>query len=719
MTIYKRDGRNAIFDKDKIKIAVLKAFRDVDGVETSYAKEKAREIANYIESLNKDMSVEDIQDLVEAKLMASNRKDVAKAYIIYRNNRTTVRERNTQMMKDISEKLSAKNVQNQNANVDEKSFGGRVGEASDAVLKKYALDNCMSDMAKNNHLNNEIYVHDLNSYAVGMHNCYDSATKFITKNGVKRFGDCADGQKVTIIDKDGVWREATVHQYGKQKMYDLTFTSSLTTKTVTCTRNHRWVLSDGSITDNIQIGDNLYLTPNVKSEYINNDALWCFGFVLGDGVDFYMKSKDKTRITNSSMQVRLCGHKIEYLQKFLDSGWSIRQQHSNGDITLISRGNGAYKQAFLENKMWNIMPYDALCNIFEGFVHADGHFTDNGSVMLSVSDERTKEFIEDVSSVGGYYIWSSKEKYNDTNYKEGRTLYEFYLVKQQSTKWTLTNITVSRDGENGRKIAWCVEEPITHTFTLDGCMVTGNCLSIPFDKLLANGFNTRQTDVRAAQSVSTAFQLVAVIFQLQSLQQFGGVSATHLDWTMIPYVRKSFYKHFKDGVIYIKELDLEDFENGYIHDGLSIVDEIYQSLCYRKAYKYAIDKTEKEVYQAVEGLYHNLNTLQSRSGNQLPFTSINYGTCTEPEGRMVTKALLEVSINGIGKLHKTSIFPCGIFQMMKGVNREPNDPNYDLYKLALRSTAQRLYPNYANVDWSGNAGYDRNDPQTYFSTMGK
>ena len=117
-------------------------------------------------------------------------------------------------------------------------------------------------------------------------------------------------------------------------------------------------------------------------------------------------------------------------------------------------------------------------------------------------------------------------------------------------------------------------------------------------------------------------------------------------------------------------------------------------------------------------MYHNLNTLQSRSGNQLPFTSINYGTCTLPEGRMITKALLEVSLEGLGKLHKTSIFPCGIFQCMKGVNREPGDPNYDLFKLALKSTAKRLYPNYANVDWSGNAGYDINDPRTYFSTMG-
>ena len=102
----------------------------------------------------------------------------------------------------------------------------------------------------------------------------------------------------------------------------------------------------------------------------------------------------------------------------------------------------------------------------------------------------------------------------------------------------------------------------------------------------------------------------------------------------------------------------------------------------------------------------------------MPFTSINYGTCTLPEGRMIIEALLNVSIEGVGKLHKTSIFPCGIFQCMKGVNRAPGDPNYDLFRLALKSTAQRLYPNYANVDWSGNAGYDRNDPATYFSTMG-
>ena len=246
-----------------------------------------------------------------------------------------------------------------------------------------------------------------------------------------------------------------------------------------------------------------------------------------------------------------------------------------------------------------------------------------------------------------------------------------------------------------------------------------NCLSIPFDDLLAKGFNTRQTDVRPAGSVNTAFQLVAVIFQLQSLQQFGGVSATHLDWTMVPYVRKSFAKHYKKGLKYFQDYEIDYSIEFMLNNAkeYSIKDSEWEAYN-PTAYNFAMDMLESEIHQAAEGLYHNLNTLQSRSGNQLPFTSINYGTCTLEEGRMITKALLDVSIEGLGTLHKTSIFPCGIFQIMKGVNKEPGTPNYDLKRQALRSTAQRLYPNYANVDWSGNAGYDINDPRTYFSTMG-
>lgn len=411
--VIKRNGQKVKFEKSKIREAVKKAWIEVkNGINNkgnSICDYVADEIETEYKELKDEMSVEEIQDRVEDLLMDSGEKQVARAYIRYRYKRELVREPNEELYKMIGEKLNPIEPDRQNANVDGESFGGKVGSISDEVLKQYALYNCMSKKSRENHLNNEIYEHDLNSYATGSH----------------------------------------------------------------------------------------------------------------------------------------------------------------------------------------------------------------------------------------------------------------------------------------------------------------NCITIPFDDLLATGFTTRQTDVRPAQSVSTAFQLVAVIFQLQSLMQFGGVAASHLDWTMVPYVRKSFGKHFKDGLLYCED---KLYDTAWDYTEHSIDEEIYNTC--PKAYKYAMNMTTREVYQAVEGMYHNLNTLQSRSGNQLPFTSINYGTCTLPEGRMITKALLDTSIKGIGKLHRTSIFPCGIFQCMKGVNQKEDEPNYDLFKLALKSTAQRLYPNYANVDWSGNFGYDKNDPRTYFATMG-
>ena len=164
-----------------------------------------------------------------------------------------------------------------------------------------------------------------------------------------------------------------------------------------------------------------------------------------------------------------------------------------------------------------------------------------------------------------------------------------------------------------------------------------NCLTVPFDHLLEKGFNTRQVDIRPANSVDTAFQLVAVIFQLQSLMQFGGVSASHIDWTMVPYVRKSFWKHFKTGIKYfytpedysyvsinvlgdlnLGKVPIEAYGNPTVgRDEGTAASMLILNSNYKKAYDYAMDMTKKELSQAAEGLYHNLNSLQSRSGNQL------------------------------------------------------------------------------------------------------
>lgn len=259
-----------------------------------------------------------------------------------------------------------------------------------------------------------------------------------------------------------------------------------------------------------------------------------------------------------------------------------------------------------------------------------------------------------------------------------------------------------------------------------------NCLSIPYDKLLKDGFATKQADVRGANSINTAFQLVAVIFQLQSLQQFGGVSSTHLDWTMVPYVRISYWKHYNNicdtipfcSSIMIKpdNMNKKDFIETYIKN-FGVDSNIYKgkhwwNFIKRYIAKKAMKRTVKELDQAVEGLFHNLNTLQSRSGNQLPFTSINYGTCTSTEGRMVAKSLIQGSINGVGKYNKTSIFPCAIFQYKKGVNDKPGTPNYDLFRMALKSTTKRIYPNYANCDWSNQIKWFEKDRQDKIKYLG-
>ena len=242
-----------------------------------------------------------------------------------------------------------------------------------------------------------------------------------------------------------------------------------------------------------------------------------------------------------------------------------------------------------------------------------------------------------------------------------------------------------------------------------------NCLQLDMQNVLENGFNTRNGDVRPPTSFSTACQLVAVSFQAQSQCQFGGVGSIHIDRDLAPTVLMSYKKHVKDGLKYIARIH-DDNEIEKVVNNLQSVNDV--PLGREDVYRYATDMLEKEGRQAAEGLFHNLNTLESRPGSQVPFTSLNYGRDTSPEGRLVTKWLFKASINGIGKHHRTSIFPISVFQYKKGTNAKIGEPNYDMKRLAIESLSKRLYPNFCNGDWS-QANEDPNNPDTFFSTMGK
>lgn len=189
LQIRKRTGELVPFDKQKIENAIIKAYKDVyNEEEFSYyeprkvAIEIANEIEDVAEQCEEPLGVEDIQELVEDYLTDYNHV-VGKAYVKYRYKRGIMRSCSTEFIRAISEKLTASNVVNQNANVDEHSFGGRLGEASGVLTKQYALDFLLSPMAKANYLNNEIYIHDLDHYALGDHNCLSIPFDDLLANG--------------------------------------------------------------------------------------------------------------------------------------------------------------------------------------------------------------------------------------------------------------------------------------------------------------------------------------------------------------------------------------------------------------------------------------------------------------------------------------------------------------------------------------------------------
>ncbi len=234
-----------------------------------------------------------------------------------------------------------------------------------------------------------------------------------------------------------------------------------------------------------------------------------------------------------------------------------------------------------------------------------------------------------------------------------------------------------------------------------------NCLFADVGRLTKDGFDTRNGGVRGARSFSTACQLVAVIFQIQSQNQFGGVASAHIDDDLAPFVRMSFLKHYQDGLKYVDHTkrSYESFKKKYTeteyYASISAEMNIFNEYSH-SAYQYAIDMLEKEGKQSAEALYHNLNTLESRPGSQLPFTSINFGLNTTFEGRCVSRWLLNASINGIGQFHQTPIFPISIFKYKRGINDKKGTPNYDLYQLAIKSLTKRIYPNIVNCDWESN-----------------
>lgn len=237
-----------------------------------------------------------------------------------------------------------------------------------------------------------------------------------------------------------------------------------------------------------------------------------------------------------------------------------------------------------------------------------------------------------------------------------------------------------------------------HIHDLDFYAWTTTCTQIELRKLFKGGFNTGHGHLRQPKGIASYAALAAIAVQSNQNDQHGGQSVVDFDYAMAEGVKITYQR--------------------YLSEAFQIQAELGGRLDPAWREEYAIRKTERDTYQAMEGFIHNLNTMHSRAGAQVPFSSINYGMCTTWEGRMVIQQLLLATEAGLGN-GETPIFPIQIFRVKEGVNYNELDPNYDLFKLAMRVSAKRLFPNFSFIDVPFNLQYYRpGHPETEIAYMG-
>jgi anaerobic ribonucleoside-triphosphate reductase len=287
-----------------------------------------------------------------------------------------------------------------------------------------------------------------------------------------------------------------------------------------------------------------------------------------------------------------------------------------------------------------------------------------------------------------------------------------------------------------KKFADAHENGDIHIHDLDFMpMGTTTCCQIDLDKLFKDGFSTGHGFLREPKDIMSYSALAAIAIQANQNDQHGGQSIPAFDYYMAPGVLKTFKKQFKQTINDF--LELTDFDKFIAMNGIAreidkiqtieFDPEIFDKFCresdelkrlFRMSYKKALEKTNRITYQAMEAFIHNLNTMHSRAGAQVPFSSVNFGTDTSPEGRMVMKNFLLATDNGLGR-NETPIFPISIFKVKEGVNYNPGDPNYDLFELSCKVSAKRLFPNFSFLDAPFNKEFYRDgDFNTEVAYMG-
>jgi hypothetical protein len=676
MKIIKRSGVEDTFDPSKIDIAIRKAndttLDDSDKLNDEQIKGIVDYIINYAQDCGRSLNVEEIQDLVEERIMAAGAFEVARSYITYRYKRALVRKTNStddailSLVSCNNEEIKQENS-NKNPYINSTQRDYIAGEVSKDITRRLLLDEDIWDA----HENGLIHFHDADYFLQPMTNCFHSDTEFVTDKGVVRFGDCHEGERIFVRNITGNYVPAMVHKYGKQKMQTVTFRSCRTVKTVRCTYNHRWVLKDGTITESLKVGDSLYPTVDTTNTPINNPFMFCLGFVLGDGSDFAGSNISEP----TGVRVRLCGNKTQYLPYFTLAGFDIsKEKFHNGDMS-VTFSKYPLKKNFINGFGWRFLSLSDKIDLFKGYYAADGNTLSNG---IATANHILAQMIREISALAGYYITSENFEIRDTNFKKGASLWTFRFMKRQSINrcWKVESIDRS---DYHTYDAWCVEEPSTHTFTLGNGMVTGNCCLVNLEDMLQNGTIISETMIETPKSFSTACNVATQAIAQIASNQYGGQSITlsHL----APFVDVSRKKIIRKVI--------EEFETL----GIEYTDEMVN--------KVTESRVKEEIKKGVQTIQYQVITLMTTNG-QAPFITVFMYLDEVPEGqtRDDLAAIIEETLNQryLGVKNEKGVYITPAFPKLIYVLEEDNiheDSKYwYLTELAAKCTAKRLVPDY-------------------------
>ncbi|HEY8405257.1 MAG TPA: anaerobic ribonucleoside-triphosphate reductase, partial [Acholeplasma sp.] len=353
--------------------------------------------------------------------------------------------------------------------------------------------------------------------------------------------------------------------------------------------------------------------------------------------------------------------------------------------------------------------------------------------------ERALVFFKEVEVAKAYILYrEERSKVRDRNTCLMKTFQDIAFSKSTESDLKRENANINGDtpmgamlkyGSEGAKEfnkifvlnpkhAKAHEEGLIHIHDLDFLTLTMTCCQIDIGKLFKGGFQTGHGALREPQDIKTYAALACIAIQSNQNDQHGGQSIPKFDYDMAEGVAKTYVRSFRanlDKVFRLNHIDLDavkliaDIKEKhqirpqlYRRDIDAYIKEVVGDIPNLQAYldfvtEEATKETIRDTYQAMESLIHNLNTMHSRAGAQVPFSSINYGTDTSPEGRLIVEQILKATQRGLGE-GETPIFPIQIFKVKKGVNYNEGDPNYDLFKLAMETSAKRLFPNFSFLD---------------------